>query len=55
MDELLWLYNRLRRYGEILEDKSHLDSTGAWRSTTYLYDGVKFFVVMHDGKLVGIW
>ena len=55
MADLLWLFDRLKTSGEILEDKLRLDSTGAWRSTTYRYDGVKFFVLVHDGKLVGIW
>lgn len=55
MDDLIWLAKRLSRYGEILEDRRRMDSTGAWRSTTYLYNGAKFLVLMHDGKLVGIW
>ena len=56
MDENLRpLYNCLRRYGEILEDETREDSTGSWRYTTYLYDEVKFFVIMYNGQLVDIW
>ena len=56
MDEMLWiLLKRLRRYGEIITDNNRLDHTGAWRQTTYLYEDVKFLVLMHNGKLVGIW
>lgn len=56
MDEILWiLLKRLRHYGEILKDENRLDNTGAWRSTLYRYDGAKFLVLMHDGKIVGIW
>lgn len=56
MDEWLWiLLKRLRRYGEILKDENRLDHTGAWRSTLYRYGDAKFLVLMHDGKLVGIW
>lgn len=56
MDEILWrLLKRLRHYGEILTDENRLDNTGAWRSTLYLYDDAKFLVLMHDGKIVGIW
>lgn len=55
MDNLLWLAQRVSRYGEILEDKRQVDRTGTWRATTYLYEDVKFLVLMHNGKLVGIW
>jgi hypothetical protein len=56
MDEIFWrLLKRLRHYGEILTDESRLDHTGAWRSTLYQYHGVKYYVLMHDGKIVGIW
>lgn len=55
MDELTRsLFDDLRHYGEILEDETREDSTGSWRYTTYLYDGVKFFVTMHNGRLVDI-
>ena len=55
MDEILRsFYNDLRRYGVILEDKSRDDSTGSYRVTTYLYDGVKFFVAMFNGEVISI-
>lgn len=55
MDYLAWLYDCLKRSGDILEDDIREDSTGVWRSTTYRYDGVKFFVLTHDEKLVTIY
>ena len=52
---MIYLYDLLRHYGEILEDDTREDSSGSWRQTTYRYDGVKFFVLMNNGKLIGIW
>lgn len=47
-----FFFNELRHYGEILEDESLEDSTGAWRLTTYRLDGVEYLTLMHNGSLV---
>jgi predicted Holliday junction resolvase-like endonuclease len=49
------MYNELRRYGEIIADKSHETTEGHFiRFTSYKFEDVYYVVTMFDGVVFSV-